>query len=277
MRTIAVIGLTNLGVTLARLLAATNRVDRLVFLDQDDQIAVGLAADLAASPAPHCEVVIQDPAALKAADVLVVTIGQRFLGQPDAFAQLAGNVQAIQEWRSAVTESGFSGVVLNLATPNEALTGLIQQEWQLPVQRVLGTGTITDTARLHQVVAAAVEQPTSSVTGYMLGQHDGNLVPIWSSVRVNGRSIEEPINGHSLDTAKLLVDVRGVPGVDDGRQGQLHSVLVGVGDPGCFITKREHRAASCGLSASVSVLHVLPGPNYPGGGGPVLVAPLVPG
>ena len=79
MRTIAVIGLTNLGVTLARLLAATNRVDRLVFLDQDDQIAVGLATDLAASPAPHCEVVIQDPAALKAADVLVVTIGQRFL------------------------------------------------------------------------------------------------------------------------------------------------------------------------------------------------------
>lgn len=138
MRTIAVIGLTNLGVTLARLLAATNRVDRLVLLDQDDQIAVGLAADLAASPAPHCEVVIQDPAALKAADVLVVTIGQRFLGQPDSFAQLAGNVQAIQEWRSAVTESGFSGVVLNLATPNEALTGLIQQEWQLPVQRVLG-------------------------------------------------------------------------------------------------------------------------------------------
>lgn len=208
MRTIAVIGLTDLGVTLARLLAATNRVDRLVFLDQDDQIAVGLAADLAASPAPHCEVVIQDPAALKAADVLVVTIGQRFLGQPDTFAQLAGNAQAIQEWRSAVTESGFSGVVLNLATPNEALTGLIQQEWQLPVQRVLGTGTITDTARLHQVVAAAVEQPASSVTGYMLGQHDGNLVPIWSSVRVNGRSIEEPINGHSLDTAKLLVDVR---------------------------------------------------------------------
>ncbi|MCT3430623.1 L-2-hydroxyisocaproate dehydrogenase, partial [Limosilactobacillus fermentum] len=163
MRTIAVIGLTNLGVTLARLLAATNRVDRLVFLDQDDQIAVGLAADLAASPAPHCEVVIQDPAALKAADVLVVTIGQRFLGQPDAFAQLAGNAQAIQEWRSAVTESGFSGVVLNLATPNEALTGLIQQEWQLPVQRVLGNGTITDTARLHQVVAAAVGQPASSV------------------------------------------------------------------------------------------------------------------
>ena len=58
------------------------------------------------------------------------------------------------------------------------------------------------------MVAAAVEQPASSVTGYMLGQHDGNLVPIWSSVRVNGRSIEEPINGHSLDTAKLLVDVR---------------------------------------------------------------------
>lgn len=52
MRTIAVIGLTNLGVTLARLLAATNRVDRLVLLDQDDQIAVGLAADLAASRRP---------------------------------------------------------------------------------------------------------------------------------------------------------------------------------------------------------------------------------
>ncbi|MGY0304332.1 hypothetical protein ACW180_07005 [Limosilactobacillus fermentum] len=59
MRTIAVIGLTNLGVTLARLLAATNRVDRLVLLDQDDQIAVP-APRLTWLPAPRrrCEVVV---------------------------------------------------------------------------------------------------------------------------------------------------------------------------------------------------------------------------
>ncbi|MDN3537052.1 hypothetical protein QPX96_04445 [Limosilactobacillus fermentum] len=109
MRTIAVIGLTNLGVTLARLLAATNRVDRLILLDQDDQVAVGLTADLAASPAPHCEVVIQDPAALKAADVLVVTIGQRFLGQPDAFAQLAGNVKQFKNGAPPLPKVALAG------------------------------------------------------------------------------------------------------------------------------------------------------------------------
>lgn len=221
MRTIGIIGLQRLGTTLAHLLVATNRVDRLILLDEDDQLALGLADDLTASPGFSGQVVVQDSAALKAADVLVVAFDHRCPSQGAGFKQVDEIVGAVTKWAQAVKESGFGGVVLNLAAPNEALTGFLQQEWQLPVQRVLGTGTITDTARLKQAVAAAVEQPASAVSGYVLGQHGGNLVPIWSSIRVNGRSIEEPINGHHVDTAKLLVNAQ--------KQAYLVTTTVGQG------------------------------------------------
>lgn len=207
MRTIGILGLGRTGSLLARLLVSQGMSDRLILLDQDDARVVGLASDLAAGPS-HCDLVLQDAAALRTADLLYVATGQHALTARDRFGELAVNATAVAEWAPRVRASGFAGTVINLASPNEALTGLLQRRWQLPVERVVGTGTVVDTGRLHQVLAQATKQPRTSVTGWLLGQHDGRLVPAWSTFRINGQPIDQPVAGTVVDRERALTASR---------------------------------------------------------------------
>lgn len=207
MRTIGILGLGRAGSLLARLMVAQGQVDRLILLDQADARVVGLASDLTAGPT-GCDLVLQDAAALRGADLLYIAVGQRDQATRDRFGELMVNVAAVADWAKSVQNSGFHGLVINLANPNEALTGLIQRCWQLPVERVLGTGTVVDTARLHQALAEAGKQPRSTVTGWVLGQHDGRLVPAWSTVRINGQPLDQPVAGRQIDGQRALTQSR---------------------------------------------------------------------
>lgn len=207
MRKIGIIGLGQVGSALATQLLATQQVDYLLLLDQSDDRAVGLQNDLLAGW-PTANIVTQDWAAIQDLDLLVIAIGNQTQLRAARFGELEFNARAIHELAPRIQNIDFSGVVLNLANPNEALTTLIQQEWALEPKRVFGTGTVLDTARLRLAIQTAAHQNVDNITGYVYGQHDGDLVTAWSTVRINGQSIEQPINGKKLDGHELGIQAK---------------------------------------------------------------------
>lgn len=207
MRKIGILGLGEVGSALAANLLATQQVDQLVLLDLSDERAVGLQSDLE-SGWPTADIVTQDWAQIHDLDVLVVAIGNRDQLLKSRFGELSFNAQAIHDLADQIKPADFHGVVLNLANPNEALTALIQQEWQLSPKQVIGIGTTLDTARLRLAIQKSSKQNVRSIEGYVYGQHDGALVTAWSTVRVNGQTIEKPIYGKKLDDHELTIQAK---------------------------------------------------------------------
>ncbi|WP_295731841.1 lactate/malate family dehydrogenase [uncultured Limosilactobacillus sp.] len=207
MRTIGIIGLGQVGSALAAQLLATRQADQLVLLDQDDERAVGLQNDLQAGW-PQAQLLVQDWSALHAADVVVVAFGNQQQLRADRFGEITFNAQAVQQVAPRMREADPQGVIINLANPNEAITALIQQVWQLSPQRTLGLGTVVDTARLKLAIQSSSHQSVRNIEGYVYGQHDGNLVTAWSTVRVNGHTIDRPIFGKKLDDHELTIQAK---------------------------------------------------------------------
>lgn len=209
MRKIGIIGLGHVGRLLAHQLLVTEAVDELVLIDQDDQLALGLQSDLADAAvalAHQPQIVIQDYAALKDAQVLVVAAGNSQLIQEEPMAELTTNRELVDAIAPQIHASGFAGVIVNLANPNEAVTAYLQQRVLLPAKQVLGIGTVLDTARLHRAVATAAKLSPTNVGGFVYGQHDGQQVFAWSTVRVNGQPLDATINGRKLDQSRLKVN-----------------------------------------------------------------------
>ena len=209
MSKIGIIGLGHVGRLLAHQLVMTGSADELVLIDQDDQLALALQTDLrdaATALAGQPKIIIQDYAALKNAQVVVVAGGKSSLIANQPMAELAFNHDAIKQVAAQVKASGFVGIVLNLSNPNEAVTAYLQQCLLLPPKQVLGIGTVLETARLHRAVAAAAKLSPANVGGFVYGQHDGQQVFAWSTVRVNGQALDQTINGHHLDQEQLKIN-----------------------------------------------------------------------
>lgn len=202
MRKIGIIGLGNVGALLANLLVAQQAADELVLIDSDADLALGLQNDLldgmqSLSIQPNIK--IQDYAALKDADVIVLAIGKAELLKEQRFAELTFVGETMRQIAPQIKQSGFDGILLNLANPNEATTAYLQYLTALPKNKVIGMGTVLDTARLQRAIADQVQVASSAVAGWVYGQHDGEAVPIWSTFTVNGQPLEKPVLGHKID------------------------------------------------------------------------------
>ena len=208
MRKIGVIGLGHVGRMLANQLVMNDKVDELVLIDKDDQLAVAVQADLNDAQvvlATHTKIIIQDYAALADADILVTAFGKSELLKQQPMAELETSYYQAQQVGQQIFKSDFSGILINLTNPNEAITAVLQQTVGLPQKQVIGIGTVIETARLHRAIAEGARVATANVTGFVYGQHDGHQVFAWSTVHVNGQPLTAAINGHHLDQSQLKV------------------------------------------------------------------------
>lgn len=208
MRKIGIIGLGHVGEMLANQLVMNGKVDELVLIDDKDQLAIAIQADLNDAQtvlATHTKIIIQDYAALADADILITAFGKSALMKQQPMAELETSYQQALQVGNKIFKSDFSGILINLTNPNEAITAVLQQKVGLPQKQVIGIGTVVETARLYRAIAETAKVAAANVTGFVYGQHDGHQVFAWSTVRVNGQPLTAAINGHHLDQSQLKI------------------------------------------------------------------------
>ncbi|MBB1079771.1 NAD(P)-binding domain-containing protein [Limosilactobacillus sp. STM2_1] len=208
MRKIGIIGLGHVGRMLANQLVMNGKADELVLIDKNDQLAVAVQADLNDAQTvldTYTKIIIQDYAVLADADILVTAFGKSELLRQQPMAELETSYRQAKQVGQQIFKSDFSGILINLTNPNEAITAVLQQAVGLPQKQVIGIGTVIETARLHRAIAEGAQVATANVTGFVYGQHDGHQVFAWSTVHVNGQPLTAAINGHHLDQSQLKV------------------------------------------------------------------------
>jgi L-lactate dehydrogenase len=86
---------------------------------------------------------------------------------------------------------GYEGVVVIVTNPVDVLTYEFQSASGLPPERVIGTGTMLDTARLRQVLGRELNMDPRSVHAQVVGEHGDSEVVLWSSAKLGGMSLRQ--------------------------------------------------------------------------------------
>ncbi len=190
---VAIVGAGRVGSTLAYRLAAGRLCSEVVLVDGDQRRAWAEAADLQhALSAEDNAVRVREGSYYDCADaaVCVVTAGVRFAPNTPRLEQMDRAATAMGRIVPSVMGAGFDGVFLVVSRPVDLMTWLVQQLSGLPDSRVLGTGTVLDTARLRCYLASALQVDVQSVSALVMGEHGEDRVIPWSQVTVDGTPLE---------------------------------------------------------------------------------------
>jgi len=183
---IGIIGLGWVGSSVAISTLHTGVARTLLLHDVKPGLAEGEAMDLAhgAPFYPSARVEPAEVEDMRDADAVVFAAGRGGVGDESRLA-LAKDNAAIA--RSVATRlEGFEGLLIVLTNPVDVLTQVMTEASGLPRERVLGTGTMLDTARLRETLGRRLGLEARSVHAQVIGEHGDSEVCVWSSAQVGG-------------------------------------------------------------------------------------------
>jgi len=189
---IGIVGCGFVGSTSAYALVLGRMVNELVLIDLNEKLARAHAADIMhATPfIKPVHVVAGDYSGLKGADMVVLACGVAQRDEKETRLQLLErNVQVFQKVVPRVLDHAPGTILLVVSNPVDIMTEAVTRISGLPCSRVIGSGTILDTARFRTLLANHLSVSPRSIHAYVLGEHGDSEVLVWSSAKVSVLSI----------------------------------------------------------------------------------------
>ena len=237
-RKIVLVGTGFVGMSMAYSFLSTGGIDELVLLDVAKEKAVGEAMDLQHG-LPYArgkmEIYAGDYADCRDASIVVITAGAAQKPEETRLDLTAKNAKIMKSVVESIMASGFDGILIIASNPVDGMTYLAQKVSGLPKERVIGSGTILDTARLRYMMSEYLDVSSSNMHAYIMGEHgDSSLVP-WTHAYVGSKSLLE------------LLDEKGKPLSD------LHDIYTNVQQAAYEIINRK-KATFYGIGLSLNRL-----------------------
>ena len=237
-RKIVLVGTGFVGMSMAYSFLSTGGIDELVLLDVAKEKAVGEAMDLQHG-LPYArgkmEIYAGDYADCRDASIVVITAGAAQKPEETRLDLTAKNAKIMKSVVESIMASGFDGILIIASNPVDGMTYLAQKVSGLPKERVIGSGTILDTARLRYMMSEYLDVSSSNMHAYIMGEHgDSSFVP-WTHAYVGSKSLLE------------LLDEKGKPLSD------LHDIYTNVQQAAYEIINRK-KATFYGIGLSLNCL-----------------------
>ncbi len=192
---IMIVGTGNVGASIAfALMNQRTMVNEVILTDIIAKDAVGEAMDLrdALAVAPsYVKISNGTYKDAKDCDVVVITAGAAQKPGETRMELLNKNVNILQGMIEQIMASGFDGIFLVVTNPMDVLTYFTMKFSGLPAERVIGSGTVLDSARLRTRIAGYLNVNPKSVHAYQIGEHGDTELSVWSLADVGGQKVEE--------------------------------------------------------------------------------------
>lgn len=195
---VVLIGSGAVGASYAFALLNRGLAKELVIIDKNADKAKGDAQDLNHGLPFVSPITIWDGdyADCKDADIVVITAGANQAPGETRLDLIGKNATIFREIVENVMKSGFDGIFLIATNPVDALTYATWKFSGLPANRVIGSGTILDTARLRFLLGQRLNVDTRNVHAYIMGEHGDTELPVWSHANIGGVRIPEYLSTH---------------------------------------------------------------------------------
>ncbi len=192
MNKITVIGSGNVGSTIAYTLTIMGLSSEIVMIDVNEEKSLGEALDIRQG-VPFC-----NPATIYAgtyedargSEIVVITSGMARKPGMSRLDLAQTNVDIIKSIADKIVPVAPEATYVIVSNPVDILTYVFLKYTGLPQERVIGSGTILDTARLRSRISEYYSVNQKNVHAYVLGEHgDSSFVP-WSIANISNVPIE---------------------------------------------------------------------------------------
>ena len=214
-RKIVLIGTGMVGMSYAYALLNQNLCDELVLIDINKKRAEGEAMDLnhgVAFSGGNMEIYAGEYTDCCNADLVVLTAGLPQKEGQNRLDLLKENRKIFETILQSVLENGFHGIFLVATNPVDIMTRIVYEISDFPPEKVIGTGTALDTARLRYLLGEKFMIDPRNMHAYVMGEHgDSEFVP-WSQAMMTTKPIfdlcGETAGGHFQELLELEEEVR---------------------------------------------------------------------
>ena len=204
---IMIVGTGNVGASIAfALMNQRTAVNEIVLTDIIAKDAEGEAMDLrdALAVAPsYLKIKNGTYKDAKDCDIVVITAGAAQKPGETRMDLLKKNVNILKGMVDQIMASGFNGIFLIVTNPMDVLTYYTMKFSGLPSERVIGSGTVLDSARLRARIANYLNVNPKSVHAYQIGEHGDTELTVWSLADIGGQKVTELL---SQDLRKGISD-----------------------------------------------------------------------
>lgn len=200
MQKVAVIGCGFVGATSAFSLIQTGLFSEMVLIDANAKKAEGEAMDLSHGSAYLTPMNIYAGTYddIVDAGIIVITAGANQKPNETRLDLVKKNVQIFKSIIPEIKKRNCEGILLIVSNPVDILTEVALKLSGFPSNRVIGSGTVLDTARLKYVLGKHLQVDPRDVHAYIIGEHGDSELVVWSGAQVAGIHINHfcELRGH---------------------------------------------------------------------------------
>lgn len=223
---VGVVGTGMVGSSAAFAMALRDTASEIVLVDQNPDLAVAHARDISHAVPFASPVVVRAGgyADLAGARVVVISAGVNQAPGETRLALLGRNAKVFRTVVEALMPVVPDAVFLVASNPVDLMTYAMQRFSGLPADRVIGSGTVLDTARFRVLLGNYLGVAPSSVHAYVLGEHGDSEVAVWSSAMAGN----VPVAAFAEQTGRQFTEERRAE-ITDAVRNAAYSIIAGKG------------------------------------------------
>lgn len=199
-RKVAVIGCGFVGSATAFTLMQSRLFSEMVLIDVDFDKADGEAMDIAHGVpfAGQMTIYAGNYEDIADASIIIITAGANQKPDETRLDLVNKNIAVYKSIIPQIARQGFEGILLVVSNPVDILTYAAVKLSGFPEKRVIGSGTVLDTARLKYALSEHLGVDSRNLHSFIVGEHGDSEIAAWSSTNVSGIPLDDfcEMRGH---------------------------------------------------------------------------------
>ena len=193
MNKVTIIGTGSVGSTIAYTLTVMGIVSEIVMIDVNEEKSLGEALDIRQGVpfCNPCSVYAGSYANAKDSDIVIITSGVARKPGQSRLDLAQTNVNILKTVANEIVKYAPNATYIIVSNPVDVLTYVFHKISGIPEERIIGSGTILDTARLRARIAEYYNVNQKNVHAYVLGEHGDSSFGPWSIANISNVPIED--------------------------------------------------------------------------------------
>lgn len=230
---VVIVGAGMVGSTVAYSLILRNSVEEIALIDTDEKLASSQVMDLQHSVpfAGATRVKVGSYDDCRDSSVVVITCGAAQKPGETRLDLVQKNAAIIRDIVPRIFAANEDAVIVMVTNPVDVLTYLATRLYPDKKRRIMGTGTILDSARLRHLLGAKLDINPKSIHAYMIGEHGDSEFPLWSAAAMGNMKLDTCEELSRAEKDSIAEEARNAAySIIEGKQSTYYAIGIGTAD-----------------------------------------------